>query len=199
MKRIISLVAVFLTSLVTMLIGQAREHPALVYAGVIIGSLLALSLLAWVIKWLCKLIGKNITSALFLTLASATLVILAVYGIINSLTSIISGTVLGILLITVFIRWLSKLAQKSMMFGEVFSFFTGYELKGFIEHKTLVSKESKVSEDNEYKNIVAVLKSSGLSSGEAKSAANYALSMTDEDDSLEEKIKLAFQYQGKND
>jgi len=114
------------------------------------------------------------------------------------MVAVTGGFVIGLLMLLTFVRFISRHAQNSMLFGEIFAFFTGYQVRNFIDKQKIVSKESITEEHNDYKNIVAVLKNSGLDSHEAKSAANYAIAMTDEDDSLEDKITQAFLYHGKN-
>lgn len=198
MRRIIAPVLTAIGSIVTTIIGAIQNNPILIHVGIIIGGFLTLCLLTWAIKKLFSLVKVNLSSSIFLTLVSITLFVLAWYGFINTMTALSGGIVVGLLMLLTFVRFISRHAQSSMFFGEIFSFFTGYQVRAFIERKSIISKESRTEEHNDYKNIIAVLRSSGLGSHEAKSAADYAIAITDDDDSLDDKITKAFQYHGKN-
>jgi hypothetical protein len=86
-----------------------------------------------------------------------------------------------------------------MIFGEIFSFLTGYQVKNYVARQTIVPKEDKEAESADRKNIILVLHQElGFTTTEAKRAADYAVSQMPLDASLEDKIKTALQFSGKN-
>lgn len=196
MKKIVTIIGGFIASLVSMVIGAANDYPVITYIGVIIGVFLLLALLTWLIQWIAGLFNRRITNSIFLILVCITLVILIANDAINGYIALGSGVFVGVCFILGIIRFLSKRAYKSVIIGEVFSFITGYELKSFIEREKIVPRESKLSEYQDYKNITVLLRDLGLTDFEAKKAARYAVMVCDPDDSLEDKINLAFQYHG---
>jgi hypothetical protein len=121
------------------------------------------------------------------------------HNIVNSIIGYASGIAVGSLLSVSGLRWLGKKAQKSMVMGELFSFFTSYQLKAYLARESVIAKEDKDLEDNDKKNIVVVLKESmGLSRKEALEAAEYAVVSSPLESSMDEKVKLALQYHGRN-
>jgi hypothetical protein len=110
-----------------------------------------------------------------------------------------AGLALGACLLIICLRTLGKRAQTSTIFGEVFSFITGYQLRAYIDRQTIISKEDKAIVNNDYKNIILILNQQmGYTKKEAKELAEYAIENTPLESSIEDKIKQALQYQGRN-
>jgi hypothetical protein len=199
MKRILRIIAVIIGALIFTVWGNIQEHPAIMYIGIIIGCFLGIALTAFIFKSLWKLIGVSITSIFFLVLISGILFTLSWHGIINSALSYGIGIIIGLLLILIVIRWLASKSYNSILFGEIFGFITGYKLKAFVSKGKLDTKENLVSENNDYNNIKLILiKQMGFSKKEAIEATDYAVENVPLDASIEDKIKQALQYQGKN-
>ena len=171
-------------------------HPNVKISLIILGGFLALALLVWLFKKLCKLIDSSLASTIFLLALGAATFFLIKYDIINPLIGYYGGLGIGILLAVSCIRWIGKKAETSMIVGEVFSFFTGYGLKSYIERDTIVTKEFKEIEHDDEKNIIEVLtKQMEFTRKEAKEAARYAVENIPVEAPIEQKIKEALKYQ----
>lgn len=178
-------------------VGAIQEHPAIMWGGMIVGSLLVIAVILWLIKKSGRAIFTTLTSSLFLIAAAVACGFLAYNGVINSMAGYISGFLIACSLTFVLYRRIGKSAQRSMVWGELFTFLTGYEVRAVIHRNTVVDKEERQNEKAEFNNIVVVLKDSyQLKATEAKEAAAYALNHANGDAPLEEKIRLAFQYHG---
>ena len=110
------------------------------------------------------------------------------------LITLSGGTVLGIYLYFLIIRKLGRLAEKSVIASEVFSFLSGYRIKSYIVRDSLMERDTKLAYDAEYKNIILILKSNyGFTKTESHEAIQYAIEEKP-DASIEDKIRVALQY-----
>jgi len=177
-------------------VGAIQEHPVIMWGGIIAGGLLVVAVVLWLIKKSGHAIFTTLTSSLFLFVAAVVCGFLAYHSVINSLAGYIAGFVIAGGLTFLLYRRIGKSAQRSMVWGELFTFLTGYEVRAVIHRNTVVDKEERQNEKAEFNNIVVVLKDNyQLKAKEAKEAATYALNNAG-DAPLEEKIRLAFQYHG---
>ncbi len=198
MKRVIIPVAI--TGAIATFFNTIKDyllaHPNVKVALIMLGGFLVLALIVWLFKKLCNLIGSSMTSTIFLLTLGATTYFLIKYQVVNPFISYYGGLGIGLLLGITCIRWLGKKAETSMIVGEVFSFFTGYKLKSYIERDTIVTKTTKEIENNDEKNIIEVLtKQMEFTRKEAKEAAQYVSDNMPVEMPLNEKVKEALKYQ----
>lgn len=201
MKKIISYAALFLIAFIVTLIGSFQERQALIYGGVIFAGFLVLSIAVYLFKFLMRLIGKSLTSFLYLSALAAIAVVLSLNALISPVIALSSGAVIGVLLLMVSTRALGRKAMTSTIFGEVFSFLTGYELRAYVSErrKAIITDEQKEVESNDYHNIILVLKELGFKSTERKQMALYAVDNSPLDLPIEDKVKIALELQqGRN-
>ncbi len=81
---------------------------------------------------------------------------LAYHSVINSLAGYIAGFVIAGGLTFLLYRRIGKSAQRSIVWGELFTFRTGYEVRAVIHRNTVIDKEELQNEKAEFKNIVVV-------------------------------------------
>jgi len=215
MKRILSFIAITVASVVIMIVGQAQEHKALLYIGVVIGGLVGLAIIVYLAKFLCRTIGSSITSTVFLIACGVVVTVLIAQGIISTAVAYPTGIFLGFMLSASIIRAIAKRAESSFLFGDMFAWVTSYEIRAYIRdmfawvtsyeirayirHGTLTPKAEAINEHDDYKNLVHVLKRSlGLSKIDAEKAAEYAVMITPINASIEDKLQSALQYHGKS-
>jgi hypothetical protein len=199
MKHIITTITLAIATIAAFIAGEVQQHPALLYAGVILGGLFALAVLTRILGWSWRFLQKSITTKLFALGLVIVCALIAYHGIVNPIVGYGAGVSIGILLSFSLVRSVSKHAHNSMIFGEVFSFLTGYQVKNYIARQTIVPKEDKEADSNDRQNIILVLHQEfGFTKSEAKQAADYAVSQTPLNAELEEKIKTALQYTAKN-
>lgn len=198
MKRLLSFVAITISSVVLMIVGQAQEHQSLVYIGVVIGGLLGITLIVHLGKFLCRIIGSHLTSTAFLIACAITITILTAQGIISIAIAYPAGIAIGFMLSIAIIRAVAKRAETSFLFGDMFSWATGYEIRAYIRNDVLTAKQDAVSDHNDFKNISHILQRSlGLSKNDAEKAAEYAVMITPTNAPIEDKIQSALQFHGK--
>jgi len=199
MKRILSFLAITVASVVIMIVGQAQEHKALLYIGVVIGGLVGLAIIVYLVKFLCRTIGSSITSTVFLIACGIVVTVLIAQGIISTAVAYPTGIFLGFMLSASIIRAIAKRAESSFLFGDMFAWASGYQIRAYIKHNALTPKTEAINEHNDYKNLVHILKRSlGLSKIDAEKAAEYAVMITPVNASIEDKLQSALQYHGKS-
>lgn len=196
MKRVITFVLLGIVSMIMAGIGQAQNFPMLIYIGVGLGGFLVLSLVVYLINFLFRLLGTNISSFLFMSAICAIAGILIWHGFVNPIISYGMGIAIG-LIITVFaLRKIGKVAQSSTIFGELFGFVTGYKVKAYVTRNSIISADAKESDTAEYKNIILILHQQlGFPKRKARELADYAITEVP-DAPIEQKIEKALQYQG---
>ena len=197
MKTLKTFVGLFVISAVSVglvfLMGW-NKYPAVDRTMMILGGIICLSIIAWALKFVAKYIGNLTTSILFITLSLVVLGILSAKSISPSIVSYSVGTLFGGILFVLILRKVGKLAEKSVIAGEIFTFITSYGIKGFVVNKELVEKETKLVSDADYKNIILILKSEmGFTKSEAQQAADYAMKQLPEAP-LKDKIQTALKY-----
>ena len=197
MRKILTAALIALSSFITILVGQAQEHPVLLYTGIIIGGFLVLALAIYLIKFVAKTIGGTFTSFFSLLALGSIVFVLVWHGIASPVIGYISGILIGISISMSVLRWLGKKAQKSMVMGEVFSFMTSYQLKAYLARESVIAKEDKDLENNDKKNIIVVLKEVGFTKKEASEAAEHAITQAPLEASLDDKVKLALSFIGR--
>jgi len=199
MKKIFTFILLSIVSYAVMVVGRLQEHPVLMYLGVVVGGALALGFLVWLVRMTAKFVGWAFTSVLYLLSAMAVLGILSWKGVIPGIVGFGAGAFLGGCLLLVLVRRLGRWAQKSIIGGEVFSFASGYQIKSYICRDTIVDRETAITINVDFKNIVLVLKELGFPAVEAKKAATYALAELPSDLSLDDRIKEAIKFLGSKD
>lgn len=196
MKRAITFIIIFTASLLFVFWGQ---NPGITYAGIIIAGFLGLALFAYMIKSLWKLIGKSFTSAIFILLIAVIAYTLSWHGIISGVITYTAGIFIGTGLTLLLVRWIARFAHNSTLFGELFSFLTGYKVKAFVVRQNIMPKEDMEIEKADHANIILILKQQmGYTAKEAKLRADHAIEETLAGDPLEDKILKAIQYHGRN-
>src|SRR4030042_6901088 len=175
MKNVLSYSALFVIAFIISLIGSFQENQVLIYGGVALAGFLILSIALYLFKFLAKLIGKSLSSSLYLCALAAIVALLSIHSLISPVIALSSGAVIGIMMILITIRVLGRKALTSVIFGEVFGFLTGYQLKAYIARRTILTDEQKSIETNDYKNIILVLKEMGFKKEEQKELARFAV------------------------
>ena len=199
MKRILPTIAVFLSSAIAGLWGFAQEHTLIAYIALGIAGFILLYALSWLIKILWRLIGKSLTSLVFMTALAGICFTLSWHKLINPLAGLCVGLITGLAIAILLIRMVGSKAQYSIIFGEIFAFLTSYMVKAYIKRETIQTAEDVEAENNDYKNIVLVLSNQmGYTKQQAKLAADYVMQTLPLKSSLEEKIKQALQFKGRN-
>lgn len=200
MRKVLSFITLAVMSFITMIVGQIQAHPVLLYAGVIFGGFLVLALVVYLLKLLWRVIGNSLTSILFL-LASGIIIATMIYqGVINAIISFGVGIIIGLLLTLVLIRRLSNKAHTSMIFGELFTFITNYQVRAYVSKDRIKDKADREVETNDTANIILILKNQmGYSKSEAREAAEYAIVECPINAPIEDKIQTALAYHGKPD
>lgn len=199
MKRLLTIALIIIGSIIFTAWGKAQENPAILYTGLAIGILLTLVLTVYLIKTLLKLTKYSFASLLFVLLSGIILYALSRQNVITPVISYFTGIALGVLLLLVIMRWIARKSHTSLLFGEVFAFATGYQVKAFVRHDRIAGKDECESENNDIKNIILVLHQQfGYSRKEAEAAAEYAVNETEMSAPLEDKIYKAAQYHGRN-
>lgn len=196
MKRIITFVLLGIVSMIMAGVGQAQNYPLLIYIGVGLGGFLALSLVVYLVNFLFRLLGANISSFLFMSAICAIAGVLIWHGFANPFISYAIGISVGLLLTVFLLRKVGVLAQTSTIFGEIFGFITGYQVKAYIARQSIISKAEKDGEHADHHNIILILNQQlGFSKREARKLADYAIENMP-DASIEDKVKGALQYHG---
>lgn len=173
----------------------------LFWVGVSVLSLAGLIIFSLITAVFVKTIKWNMTLVLYLSLAVTSLIILIGKGVVNSLTGIYVIVPLSAMFMLFMIRSIASKAQTSVIFSEIFSWLTGYKIKGFIKvdkknkSSKVVSKDDVIEDKEVLDNIVAVLTSDTLKfkTKEAKLAAIYAVENCPDGDN-EEQVKCALSY-----
>lgn len=194
MKRILMLVLAAVASYAAMVIGKLQEHPVLLYLGMTLAAMLVLGLMVWLAKLVARFIGWAMTSAVYLTAGLGIVGLLSWNDLIPNIIGYSVAMVFSTALCLVFIRRLARWAQKSLLWGEVFSFVSNYQLKSYINRDKIVDRETAITYNVDYKNIVVVLRSMDIGKEEAKEAAVYAIEQAPAEQPIEAKIKLALKY-----
>lgn len=194
MKRFLTFLLIAIASYISMVIGKLQEHPFLLYLGVVVGGMLALGLVVWLVKLTAKFIGWAMASVLYLVSGLAVTGLLTWNNVIPSFAGFIIAVVFSTTLSIILIRRLAKWAQKSLLGGELFSFISNYQLKSFIHKDTIIDKDTVITYNIDYKNVVVVLRTLDYSKADASEAAKYAIQEVPIDQPIEAKVKKALNY-----
>jgi hypothetical protein len=177
------------------------QHSNWYYAGLIIGGILALAVVTVMIKIIFRFVKWMFTSCLYLSLVTATLVILTNTSVIPVLAGTVSCIVSGGLLTVMIIRRIASKTQTSSFCDNLFTWVTGYRVhtvqsvKEKVASKPTASKATIENPDRE--NLEEVLKVMGFSYTEIKESSDYAIEQKP-DASLEDKVKCALEYINSN-
>lgn len=195
MKRALTLILLLIISYAVVVSGRIQEIDAIWYAGLVFGCAVALVIILALFKMMCRFMSRSLTSMLFTFTALAIVGVLSWFGKINAFVGYATGMVFGIALFWVFFRKLAGWAQRSMLFGEVFQFTSGYKIRSYLTKDTLIPKETAVTLNVDFKNLTLILREQlGYPASDAKEAAAYAIEETKADDTIEEKVKKALSY-----
>lgn len=195
MKRAIILLILLVISYAVVVVGMLRENEALWYTGIGFGCAVALAVILGIVKMVWRFMARSITSILFVLTSLVILGVLSWYGLISAFIGYAIGTVFGVVLFWLVFRKLANWAEKSMLFGEIFSFLTNYKIRSYLTKAGMVDKETKIIYNVDYRNIVLVLtKQLGYSAEEAEEAAQYAVSESEADKPIEHKIGEALKF-----
>jgi hypothetical protein len=193
MKYIIALLAlgIGIWGLVTWEI--FTKHPNWFYGGLVVLGLLVLGIAVWVAKKLAKFIGWSFTSSVYLVVVMIILGLLAHYDKIPSMASLIGGVILGGLLAVMIIRRIAFKADKSLYWGEIFAWVTGYKLHYVMQDEKIMEVEIATKDKIAMENIIGALTTLQYSKKESKEAANYALEEIP-NGKLAEQVKCALNF-----
>ena len=195
--KILALAILVVLSIAAVLVGKSTGNQGLLTTGVIVCGFIAIGFAVWLFKVLATFIGQSLASIVYVVALLIVVGFLAGNQVINSVVSFASGSVLGGILSWLVIRKFGKMAEKSIVAGEIFSFVSNYGIKHFIDRNSLVEKDAKIGNTEDYKNIILILSSEmGFKKIEAKEAATYALAQTTPNDPLETKLETALKYLG---
>lgn len=195
MKRALTLIILLILSYAVVVSGRIQEIEAIWYSGLVFGCAVVLVIILALFKMMCRFMSRSLTSMLFTFTALAIVGVLSWFGKINAFVGYATGMVFGIAFFWVFFRKLAGWAQRSMLFGEVFQFTSGYKIRSYLTKETLVPKEVAMTLNVDFKNITLLLREQmGYPATEAKEAAAYAIEETSADATIEEKVKAALKY-----
>jgi hypothetical protein len=198
MKNILITIALLIGTILTTAFTKIQQHPALFYTVIIVVGFLSLALVIMVLKRILHTIQVSLISTLFISTATIILIVLAHYKVLNSIVGVLTGITAGFLMAVSLLRNLGRWAQKSVMFGEVFSFITSYRVKGYIDGNRIIPEEDKLNFDKERGDLIAILMNLKYSSKEAKERADYAFAEVP-NANFEDKVKRALQYNENSD
>ena len=175
-------------------------------AGLIIGGILAVALVALLFKAIIQFIKWAFTSCVYLTFATATIVLLTIKSVIPMVWGMSLSVLFAWLLAVMVIRYIGNRSQSSAIMGEIFGWLTGFGITKTDKLKVAKSKSVKerVPEPEEKENenacdedVYKALLGMNYSVKEAKEAYNYAMEQQPDGD-WEEKVKCALAYLGSN-
>jgi hypothetical protein len=157
-----------------------------------------------ILTWgLVKLFQWTKTLALYNILSITTLCILTIKGVIGVNVGLATTIPLAAIFSLILLRLIGTHAQTSVIWGEIFSWLTGYKIKNFIKVEnndgnklkevTMVKVDEVVDKKEERDNIIAVLVKLEFKNKDAKEAANYAI-QEKPNSTTEEKVKCALNY-----
>lgn len=194
MKNILITLALLIGTILTSAYTNLRHHPVWFYSLIIIIGFLSLAFVTMVLKKILHTIQVSLISTLFICMATIILVVLAHYKVVSLIVGSLTGIVAGFLLAVSLIRNLGKWAQKSVVFGEAFSFITSYRIKSYLDGNKIVPKEEKINTEIDRNNLIEGLKNMGYTKKEAELAADFALDELPASASDEDKAIKALQY-----
>lgn len=194
MRRVLGFIALAIGSYASMAWGALQEHPFILYAGMTVAGMLALGMVVWLLRLTARFMGWAMTSVLYLGGALAVIGLLSYHEVIPAIAGFGAGAFLSACLLLVFMRRLARWGMKSLIGGEVFSFASGYQIKSYIGRDTIIEKDTAITLNVDFKNIVLVLKELGYDGEERKQAAIYALEHSPANEPIEDKIKTALSY-----
>lgn len=176
----------------------------LFWVGVSVLSLAGLIIFSLITAVFVKTIKWNMTLVLYTGLAIMAMVILVNKGMVNNNTGFYAIIPLSAMFMLFLIRSIAYVAQTSLIFSEIFSWLTGYKIKGFIKvskknkEAKVVSRDEVIGDKEMLDNIVAPLIALGYKTKEAKLAAVYAVENCPDGDNEEqlneEQVKCALSY-----
>jgi Holliday junction resolvasome RuvABC DNA-binding subunit len=92
------------------------------------------------------------------------------------------------------VRQVANVAQRSIIWGEVFSFLSNYRIRSYLDKNRIVDRNTAYALKEDCDNLVLALRNMGFNKIEAKEAAINALRDCRVDDTFEYKFRLALQY-----
>lgn len=194
MKKLLSIIILATISLGFMLAGGATSNQSLIYAGFILGTLVGIGIIASIISLTCHFIGTSLSSFLYLAIALALGAYLTIQSILPAYIGYALGFSIGIVMLLIIIRKIARASHNSIIFGEVFSFVSGYKVKSYIDNNSIIPKEQKLNDRSDYCNITLILNQElGLNKKEAELAAKHAVIELPKAP-LEDKLQAALQY-----
>lgn len=194
MKKALTLVLLLILSYVVVVVGRINEWQAVWYAGLGFGAAVLLAMVIGAIKLAGKFVSESVSSAFFVLVALGIVGVLSWQSIIPAFLGYAVGTALGIALVLILFRKLAQWAQKSMLFGEVFQFASNYKIRSYLADDSLIDKRDAQVINIDFKNITLVLKQLGYPNQEAEEAANFAMTETQVNTPIEDKVKKALSY-----
>lgn len=193
-RRILGIIVVAIGSYIAVAVGILQDHTVLLYSGMVVAGILTLGLVVWLVKVTARFIGWAFTSVLYLMAAMAIVGYVTWQGMIPAFAGFMLGCLLGVCLVMVIIRRLAKWAQNSILWSEVYSFLSAYEIRSFLVKDTIVDRDTNYSMTVDFKNVVLVLRDMQFSKAEARDAAMFACEKTGVNEPIEAKIQKALYY-----
>jgi len=196
LKRIFILVGTAIASYISIVYGYLENHPLVLYIGIAVACIIGLGILVWLMKKTAQFIGWAFSSMLYVLISLVIVGVLLWNDVIPAFAGYISAILLSVFLIVSLVRNLSRWAQRSIIGGEIFAFLSNYQIRSYLDRggRTLVDKDAAYAYNEDYKNIVYILRGLKYTKSEAQDAAVYAVRETLINQSIEDKVRVALNY-----
>lgn len=169
MKKLLLLVVIGLTTWIILAWDNVTAHPNWYHAMIIVGGIIALALVAVLLRFIIKFVKWMVNSPTYLILSLVSVGLLTVYSVIPVGYGILTCVGLSILFTLAVVR------HFAMNNNGIFLWLTGYKLKTTTE---VVRQSKPVVKDNittDRQELIEALKSLGFNKSEREEGADYAI------------------------
>ena len=195
MRKFLSLVVVFILSYITLAVAVLQGWQSVKVIAMIFAVAVTLAIILEIVKLIGFFISSSISSILYCLVALGLVGVLSFYGEIPALAAYLAGAGFSVASFLLIFRKLARVAQKSVVFGEVFQLVSAYRIRSYFEGDSLIEKETKINIDVDSKNVYVLLtEQMGFPKKVAREATIHALSGLSADTPIEEKVKSALKY-----
>jgi signal transduction histidine kinase len=185
MKKFILLMVIGLVTWISLAWNNVTAHPNWYHAMMIIGGIIALAVVAVLLKVIIKLVKWMVTSPTYLFLATVSIGLLTGFSVIRVGYGILICVGLSVLFTVAIIR------HFALNNNGIFLWLTGYKIQA------VVSKGKPVKQVKEDSEIEKYLEKLGYNKQERQEASEYALEEKP-NEGIEEQVKCALGYLGQN-
>lgn len=194
LRRIFIIVGTAIASYISIAVGVLQEHPFWMYLGIVVGAILGIGIVVWLMKLTARFIGWAMSSALYTTLALTIVGLLIWNDVIPAFAGYVTAILLSAFLVLSIVRNISRWAQSSIIGGEIFSFISNYKIRSYILGNNVIDKETAYTYNEDYHNIITILRGLKYTKIESQDAARYAVTNTYVNQSIEDKVRIALNY-----